>query len=158
MKRFNRKKLIPSLAASFMVAAATFAPLPLVAGSVVHAYPTRPLAHLFIESPALIENSGAINVEVGYRCSPISISGTTTTAGSITVNVAQATGIGTGTTPATVPPLSPAVICDGTIRETNVNVAATTGFFDANKATATATLYIGSQFVTTAPARTINVE
>ena len=47
MKRFNRKKLIPSLAASFMVAAATFAPLPLVAGSVVHAYPTRPLLYFF---------------------------------------------------------------------------------------------------------------
>jgi hypothetical protein len=36
MKRFNRKKLIPSLAASVMVAAATLAPLPsfLVAGNV----------------------------------------------------------------------------------------------------------------------------
>jgi hypothetical protein len=44
MKRFNRKKLIPSLAASLMVAAATFAPLPsfLAAGSVVHADPASP--------------------------------------------------------------------------------------------------------------------
>ena len=54
MKRFNRKKLIPSLAASVMVAAATLAPLPsLLAAGNVYAATNSPTSTVATVTPTV---------------------------------------------------------------------------------------------------------
>ena len=124
MKHFNRKKLIPSLAASVMVAAATLAPLPLAAGSIVHAYPAFPLrSFVRVENPGTFGTiSGSISVELVYRCSPyLAGGGNTTTAGFATVTIAQQDGSASTIIPQEG---APAITCDGHLQETSVNVPA----------------------------------
>jgi hypothetical protein len=135
MKRFNRKKLIPSLAASLMVAAATLAPLPgfLAAGGVAHADPAHPLGFAKIESPAKLISYNQANVDVEYRCSPVQGS----TAGSLTVTLTEIVngnvGMGVGTIGSSF------IMCDNKLHETSI-VVMDTGNFVWGKAFATAVL------------------
>src|SRR5262249_47506678 len=91
MKCFNRKRLIPSLGASVMVAAATLAPLPsFLASGTVFAAPlgtiqTVSLGLSFSSPPA----GSAPNDVRKYQCSP-TINGDRS--GSITIPLPQPTG------------------------------------------------------------------
>ena len=145
MKRFTCKRLIPSLAASAMVAAATLAPLPgfLAAGSMVHADPVSPLGLIRIERAATFINVAQVNVDVEYICSPVSNLGSTDTNGNITVTLTQPTGSGTGSVGSTLTGTVGFVVCDNHWHEATVQVFGpnfTTPSFTAGKACATATL------------------
>src|SRR5689334_6705787 len=70
MKGFNPKRLVSSLAASAILAAATFAPLPSFFAP-VHAAPATP--YVQVNNPAKIDESGgtgsnSINVTLTYNC------------------------------------------------------------------------------------------
>jgi hypothetical protein len=152
MKCFNRKKLIPSLAASVMVAAATLAPLPgfLAAGSVVHAAPASPLGFARIESPATHISYNQANVDVEYRCSPVSGS----TAGSLAVTLTEIVngniGMGTGT-------IGPSYItCDDKLRETSIVVMDNYNFV-WGKAFATAVLKNATNTIVANPQQLIHI-
>jgi hypothetical protein len=88
MKCFNWKRLIPSLAASAMVAAATLTPLPgfLTSGN-AYAFHARPSAFVNILK-ARIDDKGAI-VKVQYKCAPVLVNGTPSYAGRITLQLSQ---------------------------------------------------------------------
>jgi hypothetical protein len=155
MRGFNRKRLIPSLAAFAMIAAATLAPLPsfLAAGS-VYAHGSHNL--VYVESPGRFHNGGFIVVEVEYRCFPFLDAGSTTTAGNITVNAIQSTVTGTGNN-------NTNVICDGHRREAGVTIQPTVAgtFFDVGRACVTATLTgntVLSPILAGPTTRSINVE
>ena len=75
MKGFNRTKLIPSLAASAMVAVATLAPLPgfLAAGNVYAHDNTTPrikIGRLARLNLAGEQGKNGIDVKIEYKCSP----------------------------------------------------------------------------------------
>jgi hypothetical protein len=180
MKRFNRKKLIPSLAASVMVAAATFAPLSgfLAAGSVVHADPAFPApftekgshhAHSFsflrVENPGRLNRGAAIVVELEYKCFLIPNASNNSNLGNIIVTITQ------GTAQQGTPPQGAAmgtgnndtnIICDGQEREAGVTVPPMDQkFFDVGRACVTATLTSknSTEIVLAGPiTRDINVE
>jgi hypothetical protein len=134
MKGFTRKRLIPSLAASVMVAAATFAPLPsfLASGSVAHAKTALPRNFVYIESPATFmmstPSSGAttsiVKVKVKYRCAPPY--NQTASQGSIILTLMQPnTLIARSTTTENLVP-SPTITCNDAVQETDLTVTATT--------------------------------
>ena len=141
MNCFNRKKLIPSLAASVIVAAATLAPLPgfLASGNVYATPPTHhlPTTHQPVilafarpHSPATLNTAGTVTIPVTYRCPRLSRAAT------INVKLVQhsrtaSTGSGMSTTPLT---------CDNHMHLANVIVTPNTGSFVVGKASATAKL------------------
>jgi hypothetical protein len=150
MKRFNRKKLIPSLAASVMVAVATLAPLPsfLTSGN-VYATPVAkfdssasstahhlPTVHATLPpraistSPATLNADGTVTVTVRYGCPRLS------RATIINLKLVQNpnranTGSSTSTTPLT---------CDNRLHLANVIVTSNTGSFVVGKASTTTKL------------------
>ena len=90
MKGFNRKRIISSLAASAMVAAATLAPLPGLLAP-VHAAPAPP--YIQINNPAHIDQTlgtgeNGINVTLTYNCTG------TPTITDMQVGVVQPSGAG----------------------------------------------------------------
>ena len=150
MKRSNRKKLIPSLAASVMVAVATFAPLPsFLASGNVYATPIAkpdsiasstahnlPNANAILPpraipaSPATLNTDGTVTVTVGYRCSRLS------RATIINLNLVQNPNrANTGSSTSTDP-----LMCDNQIHLASVIVTPNTGFFAVGKAGATTKL------------------
>ena len=171
MKRFNRKKLIPSLAASVMVAAATFAPLPgfLVSGSVAHADDAvLPHNSVSIESPATFVMSthpsattttSTINVKVKYQCAPYN---QMANKGTITLTLIQPTTLtALSTTSENLIP-SPAILCNDTVQETVVTVTATTNgdlpSLGIGQASANALLFNSPNNLVAKATRNINIE
>ncbi len=147
MKRFNRKKLIPSLAASVIVAAATLAPLPgfLASGNVYATPPTHQpviLAFARPHSSATLNTAGTVTIPVTYRCPRLSRAAT------INVKLVQHSrtathiGSGTNTTPLT---------CDNHIHLANVIVTPNIGSFVVGKASATAKLENASGHAVSVP-------
>jgi hypothetical protein len=138
MKSFNRKKLISSLAASAMVAAATLAPLPGLLAS--NAYAVSPSDFIRITGPAHFISATTVNVPVTYSCAPNPTVPATTE--SIVVQVTQGLpedyANGTG--------MNPTVVCTGVATNTVISVAIVTppsvsASFSVGNAAASATLF-----------------
>ena len=148
MKGFNRKRIISSLAASAMVAAATLAPLPGLLA------PVHAAAGDFVQinNPAHIDANGAsglngIDVTLTYLCN----TGTNTT-GQIVASVTQTpsqTGDGATIAPLTAGPVvasnvaNPVQIkCDSVTHQVTATLYPPTSaaFFNVGQATVTATL------------------
>ncbi|SRR6266849_5461835 len=90
MKGFHRTKLIPSLAASAMLAV-TLAPLPgFLAPANVYAATRTPLPHITIARTATLVGN-AVNVQITYKCSP-DMSGNTVGAFEVHVNQSPTSG------------------------------------------------------------------
>lgn len=161
MKRFNRKKLIPSLAASVIVAAATLAPLPgfLASGNVYATPPTHhlPTTHQPVilafarpHSPATLNTAGTVTIPVTYRCTRLSRATTINVKLVQHSHTATHIGSGTSTTPLT---------CDNHIHLANVIVTPNTGSFVVGKASATAKLENASRHAVSIPfTRVISIQ
>jgi hypothetical protein len=156
MKRFNRKKLIPSLAASVMVAAATFAPLSgfLAAGSVhAHAaFPARNFIEIHREAEFITSappDETRVNVVSTYRCAPNPTAAGLNTSGFLTVRVIQGSTAGSGSTTMTPVSGGPSpIMCDGHVHKISTTVIANLGqIFQLGDAAASATLYNSSGII-----------
>jgi hypothetical protein len=142
MKCFNRTKLIPSLAASAMVAVATLAPLPgfLTAGNVYAHDDTTPhvevgkLARLNLFS----QGQNGIDAPIIYMCSP-----TGSTSPNVSVTVTQSSEqSGSGVEAMGTNSMTP-ITCDGYWHKVAIAVTPTTptnGAFNVSRATVAATL------------------
>ena len=157
MKSFRR--LIPSLAASAMIAAATFAPLPgfLAAGS-VHADPPQPLGRVYIGREAKFIDTHHINVPVEFVCSPVVLR--LNTVATLSVSVTQTRGGTTVNGTGQLPP--PSIFCNNHWQDISVPVSAdgAVGGFNIGRAFATATLENanGAQGVADERSRIIDIE
>lgn len=124
MKGFNRKRLVSSLAASAIVAAAALTPLPGLLGTVYAALPANTIQ---VNNPARINMQDAsglngINVPISYNCGTaatpvlndkilVSVTQSAAAAGNGVGETSDNSANGVGTTNA---------VCDGTTRQASV--------------------------------------